>query len=66
MLIQFMSAYNELSQHPIWRKLYTFIMINLINELDKISFKPSIRSIGAFINITDDINKFISLWREVH
>lgn len=59
MLIQFISAYDELSQHPIWNDLYTFMMINLINCIDKIIFRPNARNIGAFINITDDINNII-------
>lgn len=59
MLIEFINSYGDLGQHPIWRILYTFIMINMINVIDRLTFRPNMRSIGAFVNITDEIEKLM-------
>ena len=52
MLFKFLSCYQDLSQHPAWRMLYTFFMINMLGVYERISFKPNVKSIGGFVNIT--------------
>lgn len=59
MLNKFIAAYRELAEDPTWRALYTFVMLNMINVLDRVTFRPNMRSIGAFVNITDEVEQML-------
>lgn len=57
MLVKFVQCYNELSINFSWRKLYTYVFINLLNIYEKLSFRPNLKSIGGFMNIMDIIDE---------
>ena len=55
MMSKFIGCYKELSIHPSWHMLYTFLAINLLSNYEKLSFKPNIKNIGGFTNITESV-----------
>ena len=63
MLIRFIECYDDLAVNPCWRKLYTFVFINMLNIYEKISFRPNLKSIGGFVNVVDSINEMEQVFK---